>query len=283
MLQHTETTCLLYQSPTATVVIDGDLKITYANQAASYAFFQPINHLLNQSLLSLDQSVGMLQLLATYASLVQHTHKPTSIKIALEGGDGQRFYKTQIRSLNENEIGLFFEDISDLVNAENRLREKITKDPVTQLLNREQFLHQGGQELATAKRFDSPVSVMTIYLKNGQHLRHIFGQSVLDHVLQKLAGIVNQSMRESDFAARGAKYHFFLCLKGATLEKSDLVKQRILSLNQSLIFMLTDISIKADIYCHIATYNKYSDQNFEALLHRAERSTTHDIDITIAN
>ncbi len=87
-----------------------------------------------------------------------------------------------------------------------------TRDPLTGLLNRREFLHQAEQECARAQRDHSPLSLLMMDLDHFKTINDRFGHPVGDAVLRHVARLMTQSVRQTDRVARFGGEEFMVLL-----------------------------------------------------------------------
>ncbi len=95
-----------------------------------------------------------------------------------------------------------FLDVTDLKQAENKLREMSLNDELTGLYNRRGFLSLIEQYIKIAKRQDKTVFVLYADVDNLKAINDKFGHHEGDMALKESAIILRESFRESDIIAR---------------------------------------------------------------------------------
>jgi diguanylate cyclase (GGDEF)-like protein/PAS domain S-box-containing protein len=115
-----------------------------------------------------------------------------------------RWYNSALLSDNSGELTMLslVEDITELVEAEERIRHLAHHDPLTGLPNRLLLQDRLEQALARARRARTDVAVMLVDLDDfktvNDTLGHLSGDELIRRVAQRLRGLV----RESDTVAR---------------------------------------------------------------------------------
>jgi len=99
-----------------------------------------------------------------------------------------------------------------------------TRDPLTALLNRREFLRLAEQELARAQRDQTPLSLLMIDLDHFKAINDAFGHPAGDAVLQHVANLMTQSIRQTDRVARFGGEEFVVLLPN-----TDAVSARVLA------------------------------------------------------
>ncbi len=87
-----------------------------------------------------------------------------------------------------------------------------TRDPLTGLLNRREFVRQAELELARAKRQGSALSLLMADLDHFKSINDRFGHPTGDAVLRHVAQLMSHSLRKTDSVARFGGEEFVLLL-----------------------------------------------------------------------
>jgi diguanylate cyclase (GGDEF)-like protein len=111
-------------------------------------------------------------------------------------------------------ISVFARDITDLKNAERRLRQLATHDYLTGLPNR--LLLYDRLELALNRyvRYGSPVALMFCDLDGFKPVNDRYGHAVGDAVLMEVADRIHSVVRDTDTAARVGGDEFAVLVEG---------------------------------------------------------------------
>ena len=94
------------------------------------------------------------------------------------------------------------QDITDLHQAEERIRQLAFIDSLTRLPNREMFKDQLRTALKLAKRYGRPLALLFLDLDNFKRINDTLGHGVGDLLLQATAERLKASVRASDSVAR---------------------------------------------------------------------------------
>jgi len=90
------------------------------------------------------------------------------------------------------------QDITDRKEAEDKIRHLAYYDSLTQLPNRMLFNDRLMQAIALAKRHERMLAILFIDLDRFKHINDTLGHSKGDELLQAVAGIFSECIRESD-------------------------------------------------------------------------------------
>lgn len=99
-----------------------------------------------------------------------------------------------------------------LQRQQAELQMLATRDALTGLCNRREFIHQAEQALARAQRDHTPLSLLMLDLDHFKTINDRFGHPVGDAVLQHVAQLMAQSVRQTDCVARWGGEEFILLL-----------------------------------------------------------------------
>jgi|GEM_PF-1079630 len=98
------------------------------------------------------------------------------------------------------------------------LREQATRDKLTGLYNRHYLNARFEQDLARASRNASTIGIVLLDMDHFKRFNDTFGHGAGDHVLRKLAGVLEKATRRSDVACRYGGEEFLLLMPDASRE-----------------------------------------------------------------
>ena len=128
-------------------------------------------------------------------------------------------------------LALTYNNIFEL-NAANELslRHQAEHDPLTGLINRGAFDHL--RQLFHAKQ--SPLALLIIDVDNFKQVNDGYGHEIGDRVLKRVASLLEDSFRSTDFPARIGGDEFAVILTDLTCNPKDLVLSKINAINHAL-------------------------------------------------
>lgn len=102
-------------------------------------------------------------------------------------------------------------------------------DPLTGLFNRRYFYSRLDYEMARARRYRLPLSVVILDVDNFKKINDTLGHIEGDLVLQKIAQVLQASLRQVDTVSRWGGEEFAILLPSTHLEGAVVVGERIRS------------------------------------------------------
>jgi diguanylate cyclase (GGDEF)-like protein len=102
-----------------------------------------------------------------------------------------------------------------------------SRDPLTGLCNQRIFIETIEREFRQARRYNSPLSLLTLDLDNFKNVNDTYGHQVGDEVLKWLAKVIKGVVRSGDLAARVGGEEFAIILPRTNLEQATNLAQRL--------------------------------------------------------
>lgn len=118
-------------------------------------------------------------------------------------------------------------DITSRKELEDRMREQVTTDCLTQVSTRRHFFDLGHREIARAKRERTPVGVLMIDADHFKQVNDRLGHAAGDTALRTLAAVGRELVRDVDLFGRLGGEEFAVILPGAGLEDALNVAERL--------------------------------------------------------
>lgn len=118
-----------------------------------------------------------------------------------------------------------------IVREMQRQRELVTTDPLTGIFNRRFFDDYFTNEIARARRAETPVSVVMVDIDHFKQFNDTHGHAVGDAVLRRVAELLRDGVRRSDLVARYGGEEFVVIFRDTTAEQAidrvDLIRKAI--------------------------------------------------------
>ncbi len=134
-------------------------------------------------------------------------------------------------SLMTNELGTLTIELrkrnAALEQANETIRELTRIDPLTNLANRRRFAESLDVAMATSRRHQQPLSLISLDLDRFKTVNDTFGHDVGDHVLKSVAALLRESCRTEDLAVRLGGEEFLLLAPNTVVDEAYSVAERL--------------------------------------------------------
>jgi diguanylate cyclase (GGDEF)-like protein len=124
-------------------------------------------------------------------------------------------------------FGIFRPMVRRIAGYTKRLVAIASTDPLTGALNRRSFTDRALAELARARRYERPVSLLMIDADRFKAVNDTYGHAGGDAVLRALAGHLTATLRPSDVFGRFGGEEFAVLLPETGLVSAEIVAERI--------------------------------------------------------
>lgn len=118
-------------------------------------------------------------------------------------------------------------DLTERKKLESELKRQARIDMLTGLNNRRHFIELAEQQIAGAKRHDTPLSLLMLDLDNFKLINDNYGHHAGDCALQKLGEVCRHILREIDIVGRFGGEEFAALLPETTCEQALKVAERL--------------------------------------------------------
>jgi diguanylate cyclase (GGDEF)-like protein len=157
-----------------------------------------------------------------------------------------------VRRNEQNEIewiAMLARDISDLKQAEDRLRDLATRDVLTGLANRALFSDRLDQAAARHRRHGRGLAVLFCDLDGFKPINDAFGHAAGDRVLMEVARRLERVTRDADTVARVGGDEFVIVCEGVPddRELGELADRIIAVVNEPMRFLDPEVRVGISI------------------------------------
>ncbi len=122
----------------------------------------------------------------------------------------------------------FLENALGQENSQRKFAEQLaTTDPLTGIANRRAFEEALSREIAFAKRYQEPLTLILFDLDDFKQLNDQYGHSAGDRVLYKLCKEVKKELRQSDIFARWGGEEFVVLAPRLPLDSARYLAERL--------------------------------------------------------
>lgn len=122
---------------------------------------------------------------------------------------------------------MMHQEIENLVNAVD-----LRADALTGMSNRRELEEILGLMLGVKKRYQRPFSLAIVIVDHYQRILETCGEDVARQLLKSVGRLIEQTVRESDFAARYSEHTFAVILTETSQQQASLFCQRLLDAAQ---------------------------------------------------
>jgi diguanylate cyclase (GGDEF)-like protein/PAS domain S-box-containing protein len=139
-------------------------------------------------------------------ALTTHNHQPFAVEYRLLDRDGElHWIWEQGRAVVDHGTcvleGILL-DITDRKRMEDELKHLAARDLLTGLLNRRELEGRLAEEVDRARRYQRPLGIILLDLDAFKELNDSQGHAAGDAALRSVGRLINENLREADFAAR---------------------------------------------------------------------------------
>lgn len=185
---------------------------------------------------ALERQVGdiesRLHSAATVEQMKAHIHQRVAvIRSRLEDNQGKEAQRFSSLQAQLNKLATAIREIeqqsAELRRRYEQAKPEVLVDPVTGVASHLAFEQRLEQEFARWKRYKSPLVVQLWGVDGFKALEQAYGRKVADKVLQLIAKIMGESLRETDFIARYDGERFAVLLLEIKLDAAQWVTDRL--------------------------------------------------------
>jgi len=161
-------------------------------------------------------------------------------------------------------------DVTDKRRLEARLQRMATRDQLTGSYNRHAFFHRAKNELARARRFSHPLSVLMCDLDYFKEINDTYGHAVGDEVLRAFALRCRADFRQNDVFARLGGEEFAALLVETDAEQAMAVAERIRAMAEAMVIPSEAGDLTVTVSIGVAALN--GEDSIKDLLKRADEA-----------
>jgi diguanylate cyclase (GGDEF)-like protein/PAS domain S-box-containing protein len=246
------------------IVLDSQNRIVDLNPAAQRILASPAYKAIGQAASSV---------LSDWPDLVRVCcgSENTQTELVIESGNTPQNYELQASALthhHQDAVGrlIILHNITMRKQVEERLRCLSLTDPLTGLPNRRQLIGSLQNEVARARRYCIPLSMIMIDVDDLKHINDTYGHSTGDAALKMVARALRTISRKVDLAARYAGDEFILLMPHTLLDGAECAARRLL---ESMEPQIED-GIMPTISVGVAILEPGDDDQGKELLARAD-------------
>ncbi len=227
---------------------------------------------------TLEEQNGYRELLALVGKTGDHIRHRTE----MQRKDGEKIWVEIGAQAFHNAAGRIthIDGLLSDITEEKRLHEELTRqahtDALTGILNRRRFLENLRGEIAQARRMKFPLSLAMIDIDYFKSINDAFGHDAGDRLLQRIARVCHNTLRERDSFGRLGGEEFAVCFPGVNHREAKKIADRLRRIIGAAQISVNDrmVSVTASIgLCELE--EGVDSENFlkaaDAALYRAKR------------
>ena len=175
--------------------------------------------------------------------------------------DMERIFQVNIKPFvyNTKHYVISFTDITELKKYTNKLKFQATHDNLTKLFNRQKLNDELNNEIARAKRYGNPFSLIMFDIDDFKLINDTYGHDVGDIVLKEIANLLNTSTRQTDIVSRWGGEEFMILCPETTIDKCEQLAQSIRKRIAAHSFTNVDKSVTISV--GVTQFNKDNDKD----------------------
>lgn len=163
--------------------------------------------------------------------------------------------------------------VNELETAQEELKALSITDPLTHLYNRRYFTEASNTLFTLSHRDKKPLSLIMIDIDKFKKINDTFGHTIGDHVLVRLAHLLQESHRKSDFVCRYGGEEFVILLPETDLESALSVAEDFRETIESCSISLeNNQTVKFTISLGVSQIDHSKDTSIENILNRADEA-----------
>lgn len=192
-----------------------------------------------------------------------------------ENGQSQRYLSIKVPYQAEGKLPAligFSSDVTELYQLKEEFKKQANTDHLTQLFNRRYFIAHAEKEFSRAKRYDHPLSLVSLDIDHFKQVNDQYGHPAGDEVLMTLAKRLTPILRNEDIFARIGGEEFSILLPETPINVALTVAERIRKLIENT-HMIGEFPGEINITISLGvTCLSSKDNSFDQLFKRADKA-----------
>ncbi len=215
----------------AGLLIHQEMGIVFANQEATRILGHSGDALVGRHFLDFVEESGIEDQRDAFLRCLRGRELVRSKDGVLVSADGQRtFVQVSMSPLPWEGLPVIYvliNDVTVLKESEERLRLLSITDSLTGTSNRRHFVEAAEQELARARRYGHPSSLLMLDIDHFKSINDTHGHAVGDEALRTFTAACRALLRESDLLGRTGGEEFAILLPETDVAGARMVAERI--------------------------------------------------------
>jgi len=184
--------------------------------------------------------------------------------------EGSKLSDDQIDVINES-LSILSDSLKRALDYED-LFEKASHDPLTGLANRRVFDERISGMIDSAKRYNKPLTMLSMDLDKFKNINDSLGHLAGDEVLKSVADVLKNAVRSSDLLVRMGGDEFVIVLDSTDKENARILAERLCQMVDSL-DIWADVKSKLGVSIGLAQLRP--DEDLREWLDRADDILYH--------
>ncbi len=162
---------------------------------------------------------------------------------------------------DENNVAFFVEwirDITERKQVEKKLERLAAVDDLTGLWNRRYFIHALENEIERVKRYGQCFTILTMDIDHFKLVNDTHGHAAGDAVLQHMAAILKDGLRQTDMPGRVGGEEFSILLPNTGLEDAASLAERLRMTIEKTPAVYADKALYVTVSIGLADYHRDS-------------------------
>lgn len=271
----------------AVLVFDHSMRVVFANHAAESVFGYTQKQIVGLPLNAFIpdrfhmQHGVFVEEFSHSDTRVKHMGERTRKIIARRGDDSEFYAGITIMRPPVSGKPCYVAIVRDQKMSTDSDRELLriaATDPLTGVMNKEEFASVAEKEALRSKRYSRPFSVAIIHIDALEKINEEHGYNVGDRALQWVAKICSNTLRNVDILARWSGPTFAVLFPETPLDGAEVITRRLVKLVADGSFKHQEMDIKSTISIGVVGYD-----DRKTLLEEAMQNAATALQVVIKN
>lgn len=161
--------------------------------------------------------------------------------------------------------------LAEIEALQEKLREQVTRDPLTGLFNRRHLEEALENEFQRAGRAGGSVCLIMMDIDGFKGFNDVYGHDAGDFLLRNLGELLRKEIRRSDMACRYGGEEFLIMMPGAALERGYERAENLRTSFESLDIEHMGVKLRTTLSLGVAVYPQHGP-DWKMVLHAADRA-----------
>ena len=201
------------------------------------------------------------------SSLVPHSFNPPGYLMVFRDISAQKQIELQLKNANES----LHNQIDEINNLQELLKEQATHDPLTGLYNRRLTDEVLNQQLEHSRLHNQPYSILIMDIDHFKNINDEYGHQTGDAMLQEYGDCILVSTRTNDFSCRLGGDEVLMAFQNMPLAEAEKKAEVIRTKLQEIVLEKENKIISTTVSIGIATFPDHGD-NVKELVNCADQA-----------